>query len=214
MPAGDDSMLDEAAGELDALLQTEEPEALTARGPGARGGDVEARAVVADHQLERAVPLDRSSSSIRFAAAWRTTLVTASWTTRKHVIASSGAGSWASASMLTPRREPGALRLRVHVPAQRGGQPEVVEQRGPEVEGELAHAAEQALDDRRASRRSTRRRGVAAPPQHQQVDADRGEGLAHLVVELPRDVPALRLLDLEQRRRQRLEAGGRLLRRR
>ena len=89
------------------------------------------------------------------------------------------------------------LGLAVEIPPQGGNQPKVVEHRGPQVEREMTHLLDGTVDDHDAFLEPGQRHGAAGPLDRVQVDADRGEGLADLVMELPGKVAPVLLLDLD-----------------
>ena len=102
--------------------------------------------------------------------------------------------------------QPGDARLAVEVRAHRGGEAEIVQLRRPQAERKLAHALERvlhrvdALIDARARRRLAARAGDRL-----QLDLQRRERLANVVMQVAREAPALFLLHLEQAPRQRAQ---------
>src|SRR5881392_1634037 len=182
-----------AVGEGDALLHAEQALAPSLRGAPARGGDVEALAVVAHRQQQRAVrlaELDLDDPSLRVTDDVRERLLRDAEARRFH------RDRWAARERgeREAEVEPGALGFALHVPTQRCIQAELVEQRGAQVLGELAHPRDRAVDERDGL-------GVVAITPLE-VQLQRGEHRSKVIVQLAGDGAALRFLRLDQLARQ------------
>src|SRR5690242_9541138 len=99
------------------------------------------------------------------------------------------------------------------LPLERRGEADVVEERRPEVPRDRLYAVDGAVHQRchalhLLDLRGSGRLEPAAEPV--EVDPERGERLAELVVDLARDPATLVLLDLEAPRRERPQLGLRL----
>lgn len=114
-------------------------------------------------------------------------------------------------SAIELERQPGARAFALGVPAQRGLQPHVVELRRAQVERQAAHLRERLLGgvDGRGQARY-RRAGVQMRGHRLQVELDRGQRLADLVVQLVGHRAALGLLGVEHAQRHLAQArvGG------
>ena len=94
-----------------------------------------------------------------------------------------------SSSIATPDSPDCAFQIR----AQRRDQADLVEQRRPQVDGHLAHAGDQVVDQR--DRIADAVIGAAAGARAQlQPQLQRGQRLPQLIVQLVREEPALVLL--------------------
>ena len=105
--------------------------------------------------------------------------------------------------------QPGQRGLPLGVPAQRRLQAQIVEHGRAQVQREVMHLFQHALDHLEALFQA-RRQGVGARrlQQRLQVHFGDGEGLADFVVELAREVPAFGLLHFHQPAGKHLKSFG------
>ena len=85
-------------------------------------------------------------------------------------------------------------RLPLQIKAQRGTEPDLVEQRRPQVDGDLPDPRDQLIDERQRLRRRLVRRGDRRSAVELQPQLERGQRLAELVVQLVREEAALLFL--------------------
>ena len=112
------------------------------------------------------------------------------------------------------RHQPGPLHLAIDQPAQGGGQAQVVEHRGPQVQRQVAHLLDGPVHDIEALLLSCPTLGAGRGLEGMQIDADRGERLPDLVVQLASEVATFGLLGHHQlagERPQSLPSGAHLL---
>ena len=136
------AQLDRAAGDGDALLHAGQSQAAAGvRAAPARVSGSKPPPSSRTESARRSPAVNRRSQRLR-ARAWRSTLVIASWATRKQAVSMSGRELRRRLAGVEVRREAAEARLPVEVRAQRRHQAEVVELQRPQVERELAHALE------------------------------------------------------------------------
>src|SRR5439155_8302797 len=100
------------------------------------------------------------------------------------------------------RGEARDARLPIEMRAQRGGEPEIVELRRPQAERKLPHPLQGVLDGVHALGDSRPERGLGGSLQRLDLDFQRGQRLADIVVKIARQASALLFLDFEQASRQ------------
>jgi len=99
--------------------------------------------------------------------------------------------------------EPRPLGLLVYVPAQRRGEPKVIEDRRPEIQGELAHLLQRVVHQPDRVSQSPPPGGRFRTQLYRfEIDLHCAQYLANLIVQLVGDAAPLALLRLEQLPRQ------------
>src|SRR5205814_4549192 len=101
--------------------------------------------------------------------------------------------------------EAGDAALPVEVRAQRRLEAQVVELRGAQAERELAYTLERVLHRLDAFGDARAQRRVAGELQRLELDLERGERLADVVVQVAREAPTLLLLHFQQPARERAQ---------
>ena len=96
------------------------------------------------------------------------------------------------------RCQAGNASLAVEVRAQRGGEAQVIELRRAQAEGKLAHPLERVLHGLDALGNSHAQRRIARALQRFELDFQRREHLADVVVQIARQAPALFFLHFQQ----------------
>ncbi len=93
------------------------------------------------------------------------------------------------------------MRLSVQIPAESGGQTQIIEDRRPQVERQVADFLERVVGEIHGVGEVRARRVIRSTPrQALKADLQRGQVLADLVVQLPRDGAAFFFLSAEQLR--------------
>src|SRR5438132_7828999 len=98
--------------------------------------------------------------------------------------------------------ESGPSRLAISQPAERRWQTQLVEDGGPQLEGQPAHLIEGPVDQRKRFREGTFPGRALTPLHRLQIELHGGQQLTEFVVELARDLAPFSLLRLEQAPRQ------------
>ena len=130
-------------------------------------------------------------------------MVSASWATRKQAVSRSGSSRPSGPLASKLHREAGPLGQAVDVGPQGGDEPEVVEQRGPQVERQLADLHDQAVDDLPAfPGQRLPSRGVVRGGTGLKVKLQGRQRLSDLIVQLAGDMSPLIFVSHDQAPRQ------------
>ena len=115
------------------------------------------------------------------------------------------------AQMAESDLDPGLLGVPVKMPQQRRQKPQVVQQTGPQIEGQIAHARGQIADQRLRPLEVGPEifRGVVSADA--QAQFERGQQLPQLIVQFAGDVAPLRLLHFQELAREALLQFSKLL---